>query len=368
MDSLSQFVLGAAIGTALLAPKIGARKAVLVGGALGTLPDLDVLIGHIDPVDNFILHRGFSHSLIIHALAAPVLGEGLRHMFQGLRDARMTAWAVVFLCLSTHALLDAMTIYGTQLLWPYTHPFGVGSMFIIDPLYTIPLLVAVIWALIAGGHGRGVMRASGLALALSTGYLGWSVVAQKIVEARADRILAASGIVPAQRMATPVPFTTLAWKAMVIDADGDRYFNLYMPLFGSVEVTEIHGHRRNLKTLGCGLEGTGFDRLAAFSKGYFMLREEEGKIILADLRMGLTPGYSFQFALRGPDGPLQPTQRVEVPRQADGDIDWLTSLIAGHPAGRSAEGPIVALADLAPAAPPKLAIAGETLGGPAPAC
>jgi len=212
------------------------------------------------------------------------------------------------------------------------------------------------------------MRATGLALALSTGYLGWSVVAQKIVEARTDKILAASGIVPAQRMATPAPFTTLAWKTLVIDADGDRYFNLYMPLFGSAEMTEIHSHPRNLKTLGCGLEGTRFEQLAAFSRGYFMLREEEGKIILADLRMGLTPGYSFQFALRGPDGPLLPTQRVDVPRQADGDIDWLKSLIAGHPRGRGAEGPAITLADLAPAEARKLAMLGETLGGRAPAC
>ena len=41
-------------------------------------------------------------------------------------------------------LLDAMTVYGTQLLQPFTdHPFAVGSMFIIDPLYTLPLLVGV---------------------------------------------------------------------------------------------------------------------------------------------------------------------------------------------------------------------------------
>ena len=50
--------------------------------------------------------------------------------------------------LITHPLLDATTVYGTQLWLPFTnHPVGVGSLFVIDPLYTLPLLVGVMLAL-----------------------------------------------------------------------------------------------------------------------------------------------------------------------------------------------------------------------------
>ncbi len=41
----------------------------------------------------------------------------------------------MWLALVTHPLLDAMTVYGTQLALPFTnHPYGVGSVFIIDLL------------------------------------------------------------------------------------------------------------------------------------------------------------------------------------------------------------------------------------------
>jgi inner membrane protein len=53
------------------------------------------------------------------------------------------------LILITHALLDGMTVYGTQLWLPfYTEAVGLGSVFIIDPLYTLPLLLSLFASLI----------------------------------------------------------------------------------------------------------------------------------------------------------------------------------------------------------------------------
>ena len=66
MDSITQSVLGASIAGAV-APAGHRRKALLVGAALGTLPDLDVLIDYGDAVRNFTYHRGFSHSLLVLA-------------------------------------------------------------------------------------------------------------------------------------------------------------------------------------------------------------------------------------------------------------------------------------------------------------
>ncbi|MBO6510809.1 MAG: metal-dependent hydrolase, partial [Roseibium sp.] len=44
MDSITQFVLGAAVSTACLGKTLGPRKAALIGGVLGTVPDLDVFL------------------------------------------------------------------------------------------------------------------------------------------------------------------------------------------------------------------------------------------------------------------------------------------------------------------------------------
>jgi len=58
----------------------------------------------------------------------------------------------------THALLDALTIYGTQRLRPFTaHPFGVGSLFVADPLSTLPLPAGLTMALRRSGD-RGLRR------------------------------------------------------------------------------------------------------------------------------------------------------------------------------------------------------------------
>jgi len=67
MDSVSQFALGAAIGEATLGGRLG-RKAMLLGGLLGTLPDLDVLVRYSDAVESFTYHRSWSHSLIVLSL------------------------------------------------------------------------------------------------------------------------------------------------------------------------------------------------------------------------------------------------------------------------------------------------------------
>ena len=178
MDSLSQFALGAAVGVAVMGRRTAVWKAALCGGVLGTLPDLDALVGHGDPVLDMVRHRAETHALFWQTLAALPLAAVLTLLVGGGRRAPsapapssaaaaasarppagglpassrwgafphwlLTAWLV----LVTHALLDAMTVYGTRLALPFSsQPYGLGSIFIIDPLYTLPLLFACLFAL-----------------------------------------------------------------------------------------------------------------------------------------------------------------------------------------------------------------------------
>ncbi|WP_413694322.1 metal-dependent hydrolase [Psychromonas sp. KJ10-2] len=62
-----------------------------------------------------------------------------------LSEHKKSLFLVIFLPLITHPLLDAFTTYGTQLLWPINiPPVNWSSIFIIDPLYTLPLLFGII--------------------------------------------------------------------------------------------------------------------------------------------------------------------------------------------------------------------------------
>jgi inner membrane protein len=63
MDSLTQATLGAAVTHAVWHRPLG-RKALGWGVALGTLPDLDIVIyPWLDQVQRLYWHRGESHSL-----------------------------------------------------------------------------------------------------------------------------------------------------------------------------------------------------------------------------------------------------------------------------------------------------------------
>ena len=150
MDSISQAALGSAVVLATLGRRTAAWKAAVWGAAAGTLPDLDAFIDHGDPLLNMVRHRAESHGLALLALASAPLGW-LAARLSGQPDLWRRWWLAMALALITHPLLDTLTVYGTQLLQPFSnHPFAVGSVFIIDPFYTLPLLlgvlVAVIWS------------------------------------------------------------------------------------------------------------------------------------------------------------------------------------------------------------------------------
>src|SRR5690606_35611624 len=81
MDSLSQLLLGASVAAAVV-PAGHRLAAMLVGAALGTLPDLfscPIALFTVDPVARTTLHRGFGHSLFVRPLVAWAICAFFRH-------------------------------------------------------------------------------------------------------------------------------------------------------------------------------------------------------------------------------------------------------------------------------------------------
>ena len=70
MDSITQAVLGAAVGEAVLGKKIG-NKAAVLGVTGGTIPDLDiVLLPFFTDLQRISIHRGYSHSILFCLIGA----------------------------------------------------------------------------------------------------------------------------------------------------------------------------------------------------------------------------------------------------------------------------------------------------------
>jgi inner membrane protein len=291
MDSISQAALGAAIGVATLGRRTAIWKAALIGAVAGTLPDLDVFIDRGDPVRNMTLHRAESHSLLYLTLLSPLL-------------AWLCAWSctqrqhwrrwmlAIWLILITHVLLDLMTVYGTQLLIPFTDfPYAIGSMFIIDPLYTLPLLFGLI--------GAGIWRSRGLkinaaGLVVSTAYLAWSMLAQTYVTHQVKQEIAAAHAQVDDVLVAPTMFNTLLWRVLIRTADG--YSEGFYSLVDDIPMQLQH--YANGAALAADIkENWALDRVKWFSHGYYRLTEENDRLIITDLRFGQEPHYNFRFAI-----------------------------------------------------------------------
>ncbi|WP_026431190.1 metal-dependent hydrolase [Paracidovorax oryzae] len=296
MDSLTQIALGSAVSLAAMGRRTAAWKAALWGAAAGTLPDLDALIDHGDPIANMVLHRADTHALLYLSLLAPLLGAlAARLHGEGFQWKRW--WLALWLALATHPLLDWMTVYGTQLLRPFSsYPYGVGNIFIIDPLYTVPLIVGVVAALaLAGPRG---LRWNTAGLWLSTAYLAWGFGVQQHVAGIARESLAAIGWPAGQVLVTPTPFNTLAWRVVAM-APG-QYAEGFYALADRGRPIHFTVHDRGEALIAQFAAQPSVQRVAAFSHGFYRMREHGGHIQVTDLRMGQEPDYSFHFDLGTP--------------------------------------------------------------------
>ena len=323
VDSLTQAVLGAAVGEAVAGPRLG-RRAALWGAVAGTLPDLDVLAyPFLDTAGELHVHRGLTHGLAFSFVAGPALGwavwrvERWRAGRDPDRPARSAgtwrAWtAVWFWALLTHPLLDTFTVYGTQLLAPFSdRPFAVGSVFIVDLLYTVPLAGFLLAAL----HTRRRTWA-GWGLAVSTAYLGWGLVAQQTAHRATLRALEADGVRPTRVLTAAAPLTTVLWRSVAeVETDsGTVYLTGLRSLFddGPAMTFRATEARENLLAPYAGSRQA--ETLRWFSRGWLRVRPDTtgaGGVVASDLRFGradgdLGPGeapYLFTWRLaREPGG------------------------------------------------------------------
>lgn len=323
MDSLTQAVLGASVQGAMLGRWQG-RKALLFGALLGTLPDLDVVIDYGDAVANMTHHRGFSHSLFVLTGFALLLAWLLRRFrpHPGYGGTRL--FLAIWLVLVTHVLLDGLTSYGTQLLWPLTTPpIAWSSVFIIDPLYTLPLLVAVLTAAIRGVAGRG-LRWQYWALGFSTLYLGFTLAGKQMAESRVEQVLAREGIRAEALFSTPAPFNSLLWRVVVLD--GEDYHEALVGWLDA-ESPALVRLPRGSRWRDALAESPQHARLDWFSRGVLRYDRIGERIVVTDLRMGIPGFHPFRFALaEWRDGRWQALPEAQALPMERGGVEHLRAL------------------------------------------
>ena len=328
MDSLTQIVLGAAVGEAALGKKVG-NRAMLWGAVAGTIPDFDVLIKFFtDAVTATEMHRGFSHSILFSLIFAPIFGYLIKKheklflaafsvvlvsvfflnseallgkvlsisllsmLFYGayrLKEVKVDVSArdwtkLMFLSLITHPILDNHTTWGTQFFWPFDYRIAFKNIFVVDPLYTLPFLV---FTLIALFHKRTNPRRrmfNNIGLIVSTTYMVLSFVLKGISYSEFQEELDNSNIDYIEMDTKPTPLNTILWNAQVETKTGYRV--AYYSFFDSKKIQFSEEIPKNYHLLEPYKDQKEIKQLINIAAGWYIMEEMEGKLFFVDLRFG----------------------------------------------------------------------------------
>lgn len=294
MDSLTQAALGAAVAYACWHRQLG-RFSLILGGSLGTLPDLDVLVyPFLDGVQRLYWHRGESHSIWFVICGGLFLGLVLNKLRGKKQLSTRRAIVGVSMVFATHIIIDYFTIYGTQLLAPISrYGFARGNMFIIDPLYTIPLLAGIIVAGTVKGKAGWLANVAGISL--SSLYAIFSLLSHAYADHIFKHQLAARNVTVLNSMTGATPLNTFLWRHVARTPEGFLigYFSIigndpntpirfdYVPQ--NADLLEDYKGQRNLKVIEW------------FSKGFWLASKKENAVTISDLRFG-----EFRFGENDP--------------------------------------------------------------------
>ncbi len=285
MDSLTQIVLGAAVGEAIAGRKMGA-KAALWGAVGGTIPDLDVFLTRFyDVFQSALVHRGFSHSLLFALIVSPILAWIFFRLYRKRYDFR--TWYLLWgLAIVTHPMLDMFTNYGTQFLWPLPYRITFNSVFVIDPLYTLPFMICLLVALFTKREKRSRFRWNMAGIMWSCAYLVWGVVVKLFILSETPTYFSQSGLKTSNAMVTPMPLTSCYW--LLLTEDKQHYYVGYKSLFAEFDPDNIQVIEKNHELLQ-GIRWKGKDltvQIRYLTNGYYALRQSNDTLYCYDLRFG----------------------------------------------------------------------------------
>jgi len=304
MDSLTQIVLGAAVGEVVLGRKLG-NKAILWGAIAGTIPDLDVIANFIvgDKLTATLMHRAFTHSFLFSFFMAPVFGYLLHKIFKHSK-ASFREWTLLFFWgFLTHILLDVQTTYGTQLLWPFHNRLAISNVFVVDPLYTVPFLLFVIAVMFYKRSNPKRAKINRIGLYVSSAYLLFTLFVKAYTFQKFTKNLKKQHIVYNRIETGPTPLNSVLWYANV-ETDDFYYVGAYS-IFDKNDKIEFKKFKKNHQLRKQFKEYYNFKRMNKFSKDWYILTQEGNEFYYNNIRFGI-------FGFEKEDRKFVFNQRIEI--------------------------------------------------------
>ncbi|MGL6260189.1 metal-dependent hydrolase [Vibrio sp. WXL103] len=289
MDPVTQGVLGAA-----LPQSVSNKRHLVIAGVFGLLsgmaPDLDVFIrSSTDPLLYLEYHRQFTHSLLFIPIGSLICALVL-HALIGKRYGLSfkQSWLFCALGYSTHALLDACTTYGTQLLWPLTNQrYAWNLVSVIDPMFTLPIILLLIGAI---WRRNPWYARSAFFWALLYPTMGW--VQKERAEAAGWQLAQQRQHQPIQLEAKPSFANILLWK-VVYETEGQYHVDAVRAGISvktypgeSIEKLDID---RDFPWLNpASQQARDIERFRWFSNG-FVAQDPSNELRIIDVRYSIVP-------------------------------------------------------------------------------
>ena len=283
MDSLTQAALGAVVGEVVLGRKLG-WKAAAWGAFFGTFPDLDVIaLPFLEPAVGIRWHRGLSHSILVFSLASIFLAPFLVRCHRSQAVTAREMGLLVFWAWSTHVLIDCFTTYGTQIFEPFSDArVAMDLMFIVDPLFTLPLLVGLFLALRLPVGSPSRRRISMVALLLSTLYAGLAFGMKTWVTSELRQSLAGREEAGHLVQVAPGSFNIILWRGL-LETENSFQITYWSPFDSGEPVIETIPKNRDLADEFA--EEEVMTALRWFSRECWVARRgRSGALVIIDLR------------------------------------------------------------------------------------
>jgi inner membrane protein len=285
LDSLTQIVLGAGVGELIMGRKIG-NKAILLGAIAGTVPDLDVIATSIidDPIANLEIHRAYSHALFIHIFLAIPFAYLCYKLFKK-KHSFMSFYWLWFLGFTTHALLDGFTTYGTQLFLPFSNfLFGLNNISVVDPLYTLPFMGLLIWAMFYKKEDPKRFKIACWSFYVSSAYMLLTFGFKYRAHTQFDAALQSQNIKYNYVSTTPTLFNSVLWSGMAA-SDSAIYLSEYSIFQGKKEI-KFASYNRNLNEM-MDFDCKELQTLKWFAQDkFFVLRPSEDSLLFFNVKWG----------------------------------------------------------------------------------
>jgi inner membrane protein len=318
MDTLSHILIGAVTGEVVAGKKLG-NKAAVFGALIANIPDLDVVAQpFMPPVESLLVHRSYTHAILVCALLTPILAKFLAWIFKKTKFAdwlKLSAWA-----LFSHIFTDCFNSYGTTVFFPFSNVrVAFDCMGIFDVFFILPLIVGVIcFMFLKRGTKKRKIIAS-LALSLSVLYLVFTIFNKISIEQKAKTYLSQENIKYERILTAPLPITNLVWLVIAETNDGFYTANYNRKNKGIYYAKYFPKNYYLSKSFA---DDKDYQKLVQFSRGYYCLEQsaDSSKILFYDLRFA-----SFDF-----DGNAELANAVFVHQlflQADGKL----KIINGFP-------------------------------------